>query len=180
MKKHLAGALVVLGLTVLVPASAMGASTTATGTLAAGQLTIAPGAAPTFNGTLDGTDQNLPYTLPTTVTDARGGQLGWQLTLSGTQFSTGGGTPSTLPANASTMTGVTSTCVAGSTCTAPTNSVSYPLGLPAASTTKYFNAATGTGKGKFTNTPTISVAVPANSDAGTYTSTLTLSAVSGP
>ena len=66
----------------------------------------------------------------------------------------------------------------------PTNSVTYPVGVPAGSTpptaVKYFNAAANTGQGQFTNTPTIQVSVPANTYAGTYTSTLTLAAVSGP
>ncbi len=85
---------------------------------------------------------------------------------------------------ASSLTGVTNACVPGSTCTAPTNSVTYPVAVPAGTTApaalKYFNAATSTGKGKFTSTPSVNVSVPANSDAGTYTRTLTLAAVSGP
>ena len=81
----------------------------------------------------------------------------------------------------STVTGVANSCVGGSTCTDPTNAISYPLAIPAAApAVKYFNGAASTGAGKFTNTPTIAVAVPANTRAGVYSSTLTLSAVSGP
>ena len=66
----------------------------------------------------------------------------------------------------------------------PTNAITYPVSVPAASSpptaVKFFNAAANTGMGVFTNTPTIGVFVPQNSFAGTYTSTLTLSVVSGP
>lgn len=168
----------------LLPASALAASVPVNGTVAAGSLTLTTTAAPSFGVTLDGTDQTAAYTLPATVTDARGGNAGWNLTVTSTQFSTGGATPSTLPANASTITAVSNACVTGATCTNPTNAISYPVALPAGATAppavKYFNAAVGTGKGKFTNTPTIGVLVPANADAGSYTSTVTISAVSGP
>jgi hypothetical protein len=131
--------------------------------------------------TLDGSDQVATYTVPTTVTDATGSASGWNLTGTSTQFTTGSLTLSAAP---SSVTGVTSSCVGGSTCTDPTNSVGYPLTVPAGATPptaiKYFNAAVGTGAGEFTNTPSIDVAIPANARAGVYSSTLTLAAVSGP
>ena len=77
---------------------------------------------------------------------------------------------------------MTNTCA--TTCTSPTNSIGYPVGVPAGSTpptaVKYFNAAAATGAGQFTNTPSVDVSVPANTAVGSYTSTLTLAAVSGP
>jgi hypothetical protein len=89
----------------------------------------------------------------------------------------------TLATNASSLTGVTSSCTSG-TCTNPTNSVAYPVAVPAAATpptpVKFFNAAANTGMGKFTDTPTIGVFVPQSSFAGSYTSTLTLAVVTGP
>src|SRR5881227_3601886 len=101
---------------------------------------------------------------------------GWNLTITSTQFTTGGGSPHTLSTTASSLTGVTSSCVGGSTCTNPTNSVTYPVGVPAASSpptaVKYFNAAASTGQGKFTNTPAVDVSVPANTAVGSYSSTL--------
>ncbi len=161
------------------PASA--ATSAVTGTITAGSLSIATSATPTFSVTLDGTDKVATYTVPTTVTDATGTDAGWNLTVTSTQFTTGSLTLST---SASTVTGVTNTCVGGSTCTAPTNAISYPLTVPAAGTppaaVKYFNAAATTGAGKFTNTPSVNVAIPANTRAGVYSSTLTLAAVSGP
>lgn len=176
----MATALLMLG----APAAASAATATATGTLAPGSLSLTTTAAPTFSATLAGIDQTATYTLPTTVTDARGNQAGWNLTVTSTQFTTGGGTPSTLATSASSITSVANTCVAGSTCTNPTNSVTYPVAVPAAATppaaVKYFNAATGTGRGKFTNTPSVGVFLPSDTDAGTYSSTLTLASVSGP
>lgn len=176
--------LVVAAFTALAPASAMAASATSTGTVSGGTLSLTTAATPTFSATLDGTDQTGTYSVPTTVTDARGTSAGWNVTITSTQFTTGGATPSTLATNASTITGVTNACAPGSTCTNPTNSTTYPVAVPAAATApaavKYFNAATGTGKGKFTNTPAVSVAIPADSNVGTYSSTLTLSSVSGP
>jgi hypothetical protein len=161
------------------PASA--ATSTVTGTITAGTLSLATSATPSFGVTLDGTDKTATYSVPTTVTDATGSDSGWNLTITSTQFTTGSQTLST---SASTVTGVTNTCVGGSTCTAATNAIGYPVTIPAAATppaaVKFFNAGAGTGAGKFTNTPAISVAVPANTHAGVYTSTLTLAAVSGP
>ncbi len=175
----LSAALLTLG----APAAASAATATATANVRGGSLSLTTTAAPSFGVTLDGTDQTGTYTVPATVTDSRGTGAGWNLTLTSTQFSTGGPTPSTLSTGASSLTGVTNACVSG-TCTAPTNAITYPVAVPAGTVApaavKYFNAAASTGKGKFTNTPSVDVSVPANSDAGTYTSTLTLAAVSGP
>jgi hypothetical protein len=90
----------------------------------------------------------------------------------------------TLATTASSLTGVTAVCVGGSTCTNPTNAITYPVAVPAAGTAptavKFFNAAVNTGMGKFTITPTIAISLPANTFAGAYTSTITLAVVSGP
>lgn len=138
---------------------------------------------PTFTATLNGTDQTATYTIPLTVTDTRGTGAGWNLTITSTQLSTGGTTPKTLATTASTITAVTSACQTGP-CVNPTNSVAYPLTIPAAPTApaavKFANAALLTGMGTFTTTATAKVSVPANSYAGTYKSTLTISIVSGP
>jgi hypothetical protein len=180
-KRFIAG-LVAAAATLLPVSSALAASATVTGTVSAGSLSIATSATPSFSVTLDGTNQTATYTVPTTVTDSTGSGNGWNLTITSTQFTTGGGTPSTLATSASNITGVTNTCA--TTCTNPTNSVTYPVGVPAGSTpptaAKYFNAAASTGSGQFTNTPSVDVSIPASTAVGTYTSTLTLAAVSGP
>ncbi len=166
-----------------VATSALAATATVTGTLAPGTLSLTTVAAPTFSVTLDGTDQTPTYTMPMTATDSRGSGAGWNITITSTQFTTGGGSPNTLATNASSVTGVTSVC-AGGTCTNPTNTVTYSFTVPAGTTppaaVKLFNAALLTGMGKFTVTPTVSVFIPASSFAGTYTSTITLAIVSGP
>ena len=162
---------------------AMAANATVTGTLSGSALSLTTSATPSFSANLDSGDQTPTYTVPLTIKDTRGSGAGWNATITSTQFTTGGGSPQTLATNASTLTGVTSSCTSG-TCTNPTNAITYPVSVPAASSpptaVKFFNAAANTGMGVFTNTPTIGVFVPQSSFAGTYTSTLTLSVVSGP
>lgn len=182
--RTLTAALAAAALAAVAAPCALAASSTVTGTVNAGSLSISTSATPSFSVTLNGTDQTPTYTVPTTVTDATGSGAGWNLTITSTQFTTGGGSPKTLSTSASSLTGVTNSCVGGVTCTNPTNSVTYPVAVPAATSppaaVKYFNAAATTGAGQFTNTPTVGVSVPANTLVGTYTSTLTLAAVSGP
>ncbi len=184
LKTKLATGMATMAVVVALPATAFAATATTTGNVGAGNLSLTTTAAPTFSATLDGTDQTKSYTVPTVATDSRGSGAGWNLTITSTQFTTGGATPSTLATNASSITGVANACAPGGTCTNPTNSVTYPVGVPAGATAptavKYFNAATSTGKGKFNNTPGVDVFLPADANAGTYSSTLTLSAVSGP
>jgi hypothetical protein len=177
-------ALAVASLVVAVCAGpALADTANVTATVTGGGLSEATSATPSFSATLDGTDQTPTYTLPLTVTEARGTGAGWNLTVTSTQFTTGGGTPKTLSTTASSVASVTSSCATG-TCTSPTNSVTYPVGLPAGSTpptaVKFFNAAANTGMGKFTITPTVNVSVPANTFAGAYSSTVTLAVVTGP
>jgi hypothetical protein len=175
----------------LVAGLAMGGATTvradtatATATLTGGSLSETSGTFPAQSLTLNGTNQTMSVTTWTiTATDSTGTGNGWNLTITATQFTTGGTTPHTLPTTASTITGVTAVCAAG-TCTNPTNSITYPFTIPAGPTpptaVKFFNAAVNTGMGQFTITPTVSIAVPANAYAGTFSSTLTLAIVSGP
>jgi hypothetical protein len=162
------------------PTTALGASATATGTLTGSTLSLSTVATPTFSANLNLGDSTPTYTVPLTIQDTRGSGAGWNATITSTQFTTGS---ATLATNASTLTGVTSSCATG-TCSNPTNAITYPVAVPAAPTApaavKFFNAAANSGMGKFTNTPTIGVFVPQSSLAGTYTSTLTISIVSGP
>src|SRR3954468_949124 len=130
---------------------------------------------PSISNTLDGTDQVASWSALLGIVDARGTGSGWNLTVAATAFSDGAG--HTLAAG--TLTGVTSACRAGNSCTAATNAVSYPLTL-GTTATKFFNSALNTGLGKFDVTPSVDVAIPGNAYAGTYNSTVTLAAVSGP
>jgi hypothetical protein len=159
---------------------------TVNGTVTAGTtLSVAASGTPSFNLTLNGTDQTTTYTLPVSVIDARGLSTGggWNLTVTSTQFSDGAG--HAFPANASTITTVTAGCGTNSTCTLPTNSVAntnlaVPAGATAPAAVKYVNAANATGLGTANVNATVAVAVPANVFAGTYSSTVTVSIVAGP
>ena len=186
MRKHLAIALLVAAAALLAVTASHAATVTVNGTVTAGSTLSASGnGTPTFSLTLNGDDQTTTYSLPVQVVDARGLAVGggWNLTVTSTQFGDGSG--HTIPASASTITGVTSGCATGSTCTLPTNNISNSnLALPAGSgpptAVKYFNAANATGLGRINVNATVSVVVPANTIAATYSSTITVSAVSGP
>jgi hypothetical protein len=168
----------------LTASSAAASNVTATAFVSAGSLTLSTTASPSVSVTLDGTDHAPSYTLPMTVSDDTGSGNGWNVTVTSTTFSTGGASPNLLSTTASTATAVGAVCAGGATCTAPANSITYPLGVPAGSTpptaVELFNAAANTGMGSFTVTPTIQVAIPSNTYAGTYTSTVTVAVVSGP
>lgn len=173
-------ALIAASALVVFPAAAKAANVTATGTLTGSTLSLSTAATPSFSANLNEGDSTPTYTVPLTIQDTRGTGAGWNATITSTTFTTG---TASLATNASSLTGVTNVC-AGGTCTSPTNSVTYPVAVPAATTAptavKFFNAAANTGMGKFTTTPTIGVFVPQSSVAGTYTSTLTIAIVSGP
>jgi hypothetical protein len=170
----------VLALVLAAVAVAGTVTTTATVT-GAGSLSLSNGTTASISDTLDGSDQTVNYTLPLTMNDLRGSGAGWNLTMTSTTFNDG---THTLATGASSLASATSSCTAGGTCTNPTNSVSYPLTVPAGATAptavKVFNAAANTGMGRFTVTPSINVSIPGNSFAGSYASTLTIAAVSGP
>ena len=154
----------------------------ATVTVNAGSLTLSnPSNQVSLN--LNGKDKLVSYTLPITVADARGSGNGWNLSITSSRFSTSNG-KGKLPANASTITGMGVSCNAHSTCTKPTNSISYPLGVPAGnpppSPVKFFNAGVRTGLGRFLLSMMVNVTIPGDAEAGTYTSTITVAIVSGP
>jgi hypothetical protein len=134
-----------------------------------------------FAVTLGGSDQTVTAGLALDV--AAGLSTGWNLSATSTTFSTGGGTPRTLPTSATTLRSAP-TVVCDATCTLASNAVAYPWTLPAGATaptaTKLYNAASGSGSGNQTVTPTFSVAVPANTYAGSYSSTWTFTLASGP
>ena len=155
--------------------AALAGTLTTTGTITgvSGISLTAPATA-AFSNTLSGLDQTATYSAPVTITDASGSGSGWKLTVAATSFANG--THTLAPG---TITGATQSCHVNSSCTAATNSVSYPLTL-GATATSVFNAALLTGLGQIDLTPTFSVAVPGNAYAGTYTSTVTLAATTGP
>ena len=186
MRKSLAIATVASLAALLAAAAARAAAVTASATVTAGAtLSVAGNGSPSFSLTLNGDDQTTSYTLPIQVVDARGLAVGggWNVTVTSTQFSNGAGR--TLPAAASTVTGVTAACHTGSTCTLPANSVSntnlaLPAGAGPPTAVKFYNAATATGLGRIDANATVSVTVPANTIAATYTSTITVAIAAGP
>jgi len=130
--------------------------------------------------TLNGTDQNLTSSLAVIPDDERGSGVGWNITATSTTFTSAG---HTLPTTATTITGA-STSAATGMCASPTNSIGYPITLPAATVAptavKAFNAAATTGTGAVNVTLNLKLTAPANAFVGTYTSTWTISIVSGP
>ncbi|MEO3810270.1 WxL domain-containing protein [Sphaerisporangium sp. B11E5] len=174
---------------------------TGTITLAAGTLTLAAPAALSWTATLTGNTQSVVATTAAQqqyeVNDATGGGAGWHVTVSATTFTSGtdtlpnsgtfstNGSLSSVTAN----TAPTATCV--TTCTLPTNSVTYPVAVTTAATTPtpvtIYNAAAGTGVGDIliggsANPNPVGwwVTVPGTAVPGTYTSTVTLAIISGP
>jgi hypothetical protein len=161
------------------------ADVTVTGNINAGALAFTSSAAPSFSVNLDGSDQSPTYNIPSVAEDSRGSGDGWNVTITSTRFETGGTPNRTLSNSASWATAVSVSCLSGQTCTDPSNSISYPLAIPAGATpptaVKLYNAAVDTGRGEFDPfSPTIQVGVPANTYAGTYTSIVSLAIVSGP
>jgi hypothetical protein len=162
--------------------SLAGVITTSTG-ITGGALTLTTPGTVSLSATLTGADQIATGSLgKSTVKDATGSGAGWNVTISGTQFATGGATPRTLPATALDVTGVAATSVAGR---APTNSISYGAGItvPLGSSVtpvKIYNAAASSGMGTFDLQPTVALDIAADTYAGNYTSNITISVVAGP
>src|SRR5439155_26454126 len=153
-----------------------------TATINAGALSITSPATATVRAiTLNGSDQRGTYAPPLGANDTTGSGAGWNLTITSTQFTSGS---HTLATTASSINGAPTVACALGTCTLPTNSITYPVAVPAGvgppAAVKFFNAAINTGMGNFTITPTVTVSFPANSFAGVYTSTVTFAIVSAP
>ncbi len=125
--------------------------------------------------TLNGTDKSMTWQIVLDIIDTRGTGAGWNLTITSTQLKTLTG--KTLPTTATRITALDATCAPTASCSSATNTVTYPLTVPADSAAptpvKFFNAASGSGQGQFQLTITLSTKVPANSYKGTYTSTIT-------
>lgn len=185
-------------------AVAAGTACTETGSLglSAGTLTLTSPSSLGWSATLTGLDLDLVDTTTAhqsyLVDDATGGGLGWHVTVSATQFSTGGGSPlylgntGTFSTNGSTAS-ITSTtapsaaCSTGATCTLPTNTTTYPVAIttgssPTPVTIYDTSAATGLGSIVIGTTNPVGwwLYVPASTAPGTYTSTVTLEVISGP
>ena len=157
--------------------------------IAANAVAITPPASASFAVTLDGTDKTGTYSLPIPVAYTSNGNNkfatnGWHLTATSTSFK-GNTTLRTLPTTASTITSFPdSVGCTQANCTDTTNSLTYPITIPAATVAPApitaFNATAPSGAGSNTVTMQVSVAIPANTFADVYASTLTLAIIEGP
>jgi len=78
--------------------------------------------------TLNGSDQTQTASLVVTPDDETGSNAGWNITGTSTTFTKSGGR--TLPTTATTLTAASAAAASGN-CSLPTNSLSYPITLPA-------------------------------------------------
>jgi hypothetical protein len=151
-------------------------------TCSGGSLTLSAPSTSTFSSlTLNGTNQTASASIVLTADDETTTHLGWNITGTSTTFNDGSG--HTLPTTATTITAAAAGTTGGN-CVMPTNSITYPITLPAGTSpptaVKLYNAAAATGQGPTNVTLTAQLAVPANTFRGTYTSTETFAVVSGP
>jgi WxL domain surface cell wall-binding len=184
-------------------AIAAGTSCAMTGTvsLSAGPLTLTSPSSLSWSSTLTGLDQSLVDTnagdQQYTVNDATGSGAGWHVTAAATTFTNGTATfpnTGTFVTNGS-VTSVTSTSAPSATCTGtctlPTNSTTYPVGITTAAASPtpvtIYDTAAGTGMGQVVIGGSTApdpvgwwVNVPASATAGSYTSTITMEIISAP
>ena len=150
-----------------------------------GSLTLSAPSSGSFPAiTLNGTDRTASTTLLLTPDDESGNGAswsGWNITGTSTTFNDGSG--HNLSTSATKITAASTSAGTGN-CVLPTNSIGYPVTLPAGSTPptalKLYNAAANTGEGPTNLTLTFQLSAPANTYHGTYTSTWTFAIVSGP
>lgn len=205
-QRALAAVLLVVALPVSIVMGTAGAATacstttghttcteTVTADLEAGSYTIeAPSSLSWQTVSLTGFTQTKKATLSITIKNGSGATSGWQVDATMTTLKTAGG--SKLPdtavslngssSSATASTAPTAACATGSTCVLPTNSVTYPFTVPAATTaptaSACVSAADTTGLGAATVPLDAWLHVPGDAKAGTYSATITLSIVSGP
>ena len=132
--------------------------------------------------TLNGHDQTTEGQLTVTVADQTGTDAGWHKN-GDLNTIPNGRRKNIIDYSYFDSTAVNSACTSQSSCTNATNSLSYPITLPAGTTSpsaiQYFTAAANTGEGTLTVTANLSLKVPANTYSGTYNATINVSLVSG-
>ncbi|HMJ95037.1 MAG TPA: WxL domain-containing protein [Thermoleophilaceae bacterium] len=124
---------------------------------------------------------------PWVVTDSRGSLIaGWNMTISATQFTTGGGSPNTLPAGSMTMATTPVPSTTFGNISLPPTPVAAAAALDGGAAQKIATSAIAQGLGRWTFTPVnllggdLTLNVPASAAAGTYTSTITTTLATGP
>jgi hypothetical protein len=190
-------------------ATGTGVSCSLTGTLGltGGALSLTPPDALGWGGTVTGADQELADTTgggadeTYLVNDATGSGAGWHVTASATTFTSttpaatlaDGGTFQTngSVADETDTTVPTTACSAGSACTLPDNTTSYPVDIATAPSTPtpsvIYDTSAGTGLGSIIIGGDLAAQpvgwwlnVPASTLAGTYTSTITMAVIAAP
>jgi hypothetical protein len=186
LTKRMLGAVGLAGVLALgISATASASTVTGTATLTAGTLAYTPPTTIAFASTITGIDHAATTTQAFVVNDNTGSGAGWNITVTSTQFTTGGGTPNLLSTVGTTDTGAVGACTVSVTCTLGNNAaITYPVTVPAGTTAptaiKIQTAALNSGLAGQTWTHTMSLDVPAVALAGAYTSTWTYSLVTGP
>jgi hypothetical protein len=129
----------------------------------------------------------LDYTTPFSAGDFPNTTLnGWNVTVSASQFSTGGGSPSTLPTGSMTLATVPVPTTTLGNVSLPPIPVPLTSAIDGGSTQKMATAALAQGLGQWTFTSLnagggdLLLTVPPSALAGTYTSTITTTLATGP
>jgi hypothetical protein len=138
--------------------------------------------------TLTGLPQSVHAPLnPWVVTDGRGSLVsGWNVTVSATQFSTGGGSPVTLPTGSMTLANAPTSATPLGNISLPPLPVPLAGAIDGGAAQKMATAALAQGLGRWTFTPLnlvggdLTLNIPAGAVAGTYTSTITTTLATGP
>jgi hypothetical protein len=191
MKMHysLTPVLAALALLALTPTAQAATDTTSISLLGGTLDYTTPFTASNFPATtLTGLPQAVHATVsPWAVTDGRGNPLaGWNMTVSATQFSTGGGSPETLPAGSMTLVTAPVPTTTFGNLSLPPAPVPLSGAIDGGAPQKIVTAAAAQGLGQWTFTPAnlaggdLTLNVPPDALAGTYTSTITTTLATGP
>jgi len=156
------------------PMAAQAAPTDATGTLSAGSLTNTAPAITAFSTALTGVNQTVNTAVGAwNVNDARGSNVGYNITVAATAPTVGGSAPAAGTGGSLTMTSTTATAAAGNpAATGPVTSAAQLLS-PTAATIAKAAATTGQGQWNFPTAGNLAVVIPGDASAGAYSSTLT-------
>lgn len=159
------------------PMAAQAATTDATGTLTAGSLSNTAPVITAFSTALTGVNQTVTTDVGAwSVNDARGNNLGYNITLAATAPTVGGSAPNAGTGGSLTMGATTATAATDNPAATGPVSSSQLLSTTAATIDA---AAAGTGQGQWDFAPdadNLSVVIPGNASAGAYSSTLTYTA----
>jgi len=161
------------------PMAAQAADTDANGTLSAGALTNSAPTIGSLSTTLTGVAQTVNANVGGwTVTDARGSNAGYNITVAASAPTVGGATAGAGTGGSLTLAKSGATAAAGNlAATGPVASSGATMVLGAAASIAGAVATTGQGAWDFASAASgLSVVIPGNASAGAYSSTLTYTA----